>query len=264
MPTSATRRDFFKTAVAATVAGIAAPAQATTPPPPAATPTAHPATPASAPESLSFPRTFTGRHLARVSCPLGGIATGGIGLGGRGNLQDWQIFNRPDYGNALEYAFPSIWVKTATGDPFAAVIERRLLPPYDLQQEGLGFQNVPGLPRFQEAHFHASFPLSKIDFEDPICPVQVSLDAPSPDQPAIGPLPDQPAIGPSSDQPPVGPKSTNRNGPLLLCTPHQVSPPLSGKVPPLLSGRVPLHPSPSPSAPTPTTTPACLAPVKLR
>ncbi len=183
MPTSATRRDFFKTAVAATVAGIAAPAQATTPPPPAATPTAHPATPASAPESLSFPRTFTGRHLARVSCPLGGIATGGIGLGGRGNLQDWQIFNRPDYGNALEYAFPSIWVKTATGDPFAAVIERRLLPPYDLQQEGLGFQNVPGLPRFQEAHFHASFPLSKIDFEDPICPVQVSLDAFSPFQP---------------------------------------------------------------------------------
>ena len=132
---------------------------------------------------IAFPRVFTGNHLSRISCPLGGIGTGGIGLGGRGNLQDWQIFNRPDIGNALEYAFPSLWVKAAGRDPYSVVLERRLLPPYDLQREGLGAANVPGLPRLAEAHFFGSFPISRIAFEDRECPVNVSLEAFSPFQP---------------------------------------------------------------------------------
>jgi uncharacterized protein (DUF608 family) len=177
------RRDFVKAAVAASLTGVAASATV-------AAETPRPSTPpnkAGAPrnlttpsEEISFPRVFTGRGLARISCPLGGIGTGGIGLGGRGNLQDWQIFNRPDIGNALEYSFPCMWVRAAGAAPYSVVLERRLLPPYDLQQEGLGFANVPGLPRLAEAKFSASFPLSRIDFEDSDCPVNVSLEAFSP------------------------------------------------------------------------------------
>jgi uncharacterized protein (DUF608 family) len=180
------RRDFVKAAVAASLAGVAAPANATdaTPSPvdPAHTSALapHPANPSA---NIKFPRVHTGRQLARISCPLGGIGTGGIGLGGRGNLQDWQIFNRPDIGNALEYAFPSLWVKTGGPASYAVVLERRLLPPYDLQQEGLGSANVPGLPRLAEAKFLGSFPLSRIAFEDPECPVSASLEAFSPFQP---------------------------------------------------------------------------------
>jgi len=176
------RRDFVKTAVAASIAGVAAPALTAenTPKPSTTTAPTHSALPSSA---IQFPRQHTGRQLARISCPLGGIGTGGIGLGGRGNLQDWQIFNRPDIGNALEYAFPSLWVKTAASAPYAVVLERRLLPPYDLHEEGLGAANVPGLPRLAEATFHGSFPLSRIDFADPDCPVHVTLEAFSPFQP---------------------------------------------------------------------------------
>src|SRR5208337_2984464 len=132
------RRNFVKAAVAATVVGAVTPGEAAEQMKPSNAPA-----PLSQPkrqqpsvqETISFPRLHTGRQLARISCPLGGIGTGGIGLGGRGNLQDWQIFNRPDYGNSLEYAFPAIWVKTGAAEPFAAVLERRLLPPYDLEQE---------------------------------------------------------------------------------------------------------------------------------
>lgn len=184
MKQGTSRRDFVKTAVAASIAGVAAPALATETTPTnrsssAKTPTAHPTV---GQETIQFPRQHTGRQLARVSCPLGGIGTGGIGLGGRGNLQDWQIFNRPDIGNALDYAFPSLWVKAAA-TPYAVVLERRLLPPYDLHEEGLGAANVPGLPRLAEATFHGSFPLSRIEFEDPDCPVHVTLEAFSPFQP---------------------------------------------------------------------------------
>jgi uncharacterized protein (DUF608 family) len=73
--------------------------------------------------------------------------------------------------------------KGGSGSPYSVVLERRLLPPYDLQQEGLGFANVPGLPRFDEAVFAGSFPTARIEFIDPSCPVKVALDAFSPFQP---------------------------------------------------------------------------------
>ena len=177
------RRDFVKTAVAASVAGVTLPAQPATPPITPASPTAHaPAAHATgSAEPITFPRVYTGRNLARISCPLGGIGTGGIGLGGRGNLQDWQIFNRPDIGNVPQFCFPSLWVRCgASSVPFSAVLERRFLPPFDTGADGFGTGGVPGLPRLAEARFHGSFPLSRIDFEDADCPVQVSLEAFSP------------------------------------------------------------------------------------
>ena len=134
-------------------------------------------------QEITFPRRHTGRGLARISCPLGGIGTGGIGLGGRGNLQDWQIFNRADIGNSLEYSLPCMHVKQADNPPYSVVLERRILPPYDLHEEGLGAANAPGLPRLEEATFLGSFPISRVEFIDAHCPVHVALDAFSPFQP---------------------------------------------------------------------------------
>ena len=47
---------------------------------------------------VAYPRVFTGAHLSQISFPLGGVGAGSIGLGGRGQLREWQIFNRPDPG----------------------------------------------------------------------------------------------------------------------------------------------------------------------
>jgi non-lysosomal glucosylceramidase len=37
-------------------------------------------------------------HLARIALPLGGIGSGTVALGGRGDLRDWEIVNRPAKG----------------------------------------------------------------------------------------------------------------------------------------------------------------------
>jgi len=37
-------------------------------------------------------------HLGRIALPLGGIGTGTVSLGGRGDLRDWEIMNRPAKG----------------------------------------------------------------------------------------------------------------------------------------------------------------------
>ena len=81
-------------------------------------------------EQVQFPRTFTGRRLSQIAFPLGGIGTGSISLGGRGQLQDWEIFNRSDKGQAPEYGFAAICVQSGKAKPVARVLEARLVPPY--------------------------------------------------------------------------------------------------------------------------------------
>jgi uncharacterized protein (DUF608 family) len=126
-----------------------------------------------------FPRKFQGRQLKMISFPLGGVAAGSLGLGGRGQLVNWEIFNKPNKGFRPQYAFPAIWAQAAGSKPVARVLESRILPPYE-GQDGLGSNNVPGLSRLESATFTGAYPLAHIDFHDRSLPVRVELDAFSP------------------------------------------------------------------------------------
>jgi non-lysosomal glucosylceramidase len=128
---------------------------------------------------IAYPRVFTGRKLTAIAFPLGGVCAGAISLGGRGQLRDWEIFNRPDKGNAPSYAFPAIWVQAGNRKPIARVLESRIQPPFE-GSSGLGTRNAPGLTRLASATFTGEFPLARIDFADSTLPVRVSLEAFSP------------------------------------------------------------------------------------
>ena len=130
-------------------------------------------------EDANYPRKFRGRQLQMISFPLGGVAAGSIGLGGRGQLYNWEIFNRPNKGFRPLYAFPSIWAQSGSGKPVAHVLESRILPPYE-GQDGLGSNNAPGLSRLESATFTGEYPLAHIDFQDQSLPVKIELDAFSP------------------------------------------------------------------------------------
>lgn len=124
----------------------------------------------------AYPRTFTGPQLKNIAFPLGGVAAGSVSLGGRGQLRDWEIYNKPDKGHELSYAFPSIWVEAGGKHRIAKVLEARYEPPYT-GQDGLGSKNAPGLARLSRATFIGEFPTPRIDFEDEELPLAVSLDA---------------------------------------------------------------------------------------
>jgi non-lysosomal glucosylceramidase len=128
---------------------------------------------------ISYPRVFEGRQLKMISFPLGGVAAGSLGLGGRGQLRDWEIFNRPNQGGSPAYAFPAIWIQSGNSKPIAHVLESRILPPYQ-GDSGLGSNNAPGLSRLQGAKFTGQYPLAHIEFEDRRLPVKVELEAFSP------------------------------------------------------------------------------------
>src|SRR5258708_38500635 len=50
-------------------------------------------------------RSYTSEQAGEVAFPLGGFGTGTDSIGGRGDLRDWHIFNRPAYCRALPFSF---------------------------------------------------------------------------------------------------------------------------------------------------------------
>jgi uncharacterized protein (DUF608 family) len=112
-----------------------------------------------------------------IAFPLGGIGTGSVSLGGRGQLRDWEIFNRPDKGKVLQYSFPAIWAKVGDRMPVARALESRFQPTYETTSSGLDREFAAGLPRFPEATFTGAYPFARIAFHDPKLPVEVHLEA---------------------------------------------------------------------------------------
>jgi uncharacterized protein (DUF608 family) len=107
---------------------------------------------------------------------LGGIGTGNVSIGARGELRDWEIFNKPGKGRYLPFTFFAIRAQAAGRPPVAKVLEARVNPPYS-RSHGYYHGAVAGLPRLRHATMRAEYPFVWIDFEDPDLPVTVSLEA---------------------------------------------------------------------------------------
>src|SRR4029453_11864920 len=123
-------------------------------------------------------RSFAGAQLGEIAFPLGGIGTGTGSLGGRGDLRDWEIFNRPNKGKALPFTFVALWAKRAgTSDaPMVKVVEAPLQPPFR-GGDGVPRSRAQGLPRLSAARFTGAYPFAEIPFEDDSLPVTVTLEA---------------------------------------------------------------------------------------
>ena len=184
------RRGFLKAVALAGVGQAAAQAPPKSPAPSAA-PTA-PRPVALPRSSMRYPRIYTGRQLAMLAMPLGGVAAGSISLGGRGQIRDWEIFNRPDKGRVPEYAFASIWAKAGNRKPVARVLESRLMPPYE-GPDGLGSRNAPGLSRLECAAFTGEFPLAHIASAIRACPFKSHSMPSAPSSRSIPTIPDCPS-----------------------------------------------------------------------
>jgi non-lysosomal glucosylceramidase len=120
-------------------------------------------------------RTFEGRTLNEVAFPLGGIGTGTISLGGRGNLRDWEIFNRPGKGVHMPFTFFSLYFEQ-NGKKLVRVLEAPIEPPFTT---GFGFRRifVPGLPRMEKARFKGEYPFAAVELSDSQVPLEITLEA---------------------------------------------------------------------------------------
>ena len=118
-------------------------------------------------------RSF-GPEASEAAFLLGGIGTGTISVGSRGNLRDWEIFNRPAKGLKLPYSFFSIWMREKGKKPKARVLESRLQPPFN---KSMGFEPGAGLPRFADSSLKGEYPFVWVNLKDPSLPVSVRMEA---------------------------------------------------------------------------------------
>ena len=123
-------------------------------------------------------------HLRRIALPLGGIGTGTVSLGGRGDLRDWEVVNRPAKGFTPDRCFFALYCLPDGADlPVSRVLEGALpLDTYE-GQSGATARNH-GLPRFRDAEFAAAYPFGQVLLSDPDVPVAVRVEAFNPLVPA--------------------------------------------------------------------------------
>lgn len=109
-------------------------------------------------------RTYSGR-AGSVKFLLGGIGTGNISIGSRGQFADFEIFNEPSKGRNMPYTFFSVYSEFADGTKDARVLEGELNPPYE---RALGYfsNEMAGLPRFTSSSLKAAYPFVNVTLED--------------------------------------------------------------------------------------------------
>ncbi len=126
-------------------------------------------------------KSYDAQHLLRIAMPLGGIGTGTVSLGGRGDLRDWEIMNRP----AKHFVpaavrnmgpFFAVRARSAGGEPVMRALEGPLdTAEYDGDMGS--YTCGHGLARFRDCRFEATYPLAQVVLSDPMMPLKARLEA---------------------------------------------------------------------------------------
>jgi len=138
-------------------------------------------TPSSSKDPSDWPvlKEYDQEHIHKIALPIGGIGTGTISFGGRGDLRDWEIMNRPAKGFVpMKREVGPFFVLFAKGNSFNTC--RLLEGPIDHSEyEGSHGSETPNenLPRFRECSFETSYPFGRANLFDSEIPLQVAIEA---------------------------------------------------------------------------------------
>jgi len=125
-------------------------------------------------------RYYPPGRVARIALPLGGIGTGTVSLGGRGDLRHWEVMNRPAKGfvpsGGGASPFFALYAKGANGSAVCRVLEGPIEPELHEGSHGCPVPHA-GLPRFQEAAFGTAYPFGRVLLSDSAVPLDVEIKA---------------------------------------------------------------------------------------
>lgn len=127
--------------------------------------------------------TYDENHIAKIAMPIGGIGTGTVSLGGRGDLRDWEIMNTAAKGytptsEKMRYVGPffALFTQTLDGKKDTRVLEGPL--DFSLYEGAFGSATVNhGFPRFESCNFKAAYPFGQVLLSDKKVPLDVRIKA---------------------------------------------------------------------------------------
>ncbi len=125
-------------------------------------------------------KKYDQEHVYKIALPIGGIGTGTVSLGGRGNLQDWEIMNRPAKGynpgsGRNNSAFFTLYTESG-GKKDVRLLEGPV-PFYQYEGPSGSVATNHGLPGFDEVSFEAAYPFGQVLLNTPQIPVSVRMKA---------------------------------------------------------------------------------------
>ncbi len=124
--------------------------------------------------------SYSDENLRHIAVPVGGIGTGNILLGGRGNILEMEIFGKADRDELPPYmTFFSLWTREEGKEPVVKILERELLNDFP-NPFGIPRQQLTGIPRFKECFFTGGYPVVKIGLKDDRCPLNIELESYNP------------------------------------------------------------------------------------
>ena len=131
------------------------------------------------PQEWPVLKHYDQEHLYQIALPIGGIGTGTVSLGGRGELRDWEIMNVPGkkYSTVTtgnNAPFFAIYTKPLDGEAKTTLLAGKLYPHEYLHYEGRPV-NHHGLPRFENCSFDAAYPFGQVHLSDAHIPVKVTI-----------------------------------------------------------------------------------------
>ncbi len=127
-----------------------------------------------------FNGSYSGEYLNRIAFPIGGIGAGMFCLEGTGAISHMSVRNRPEVFNE-PCMFAAISVKGLENG--TKVLEGQVPAWKHFGQPGSGNGSsgaTYGLPRFENAEFHARFPFAGIELSDDDIPLEVQIKGWSP------------------------------------------------------------------------------------
>ncbi|WP_420114773.1 GH116 family glycosyl-hydrolase [Pseudactinotalea sp.] len=128
------------------------------------------------PRPLDPAARVLGPHAQQAAFPLGGIGTGNVSIGSRGEFRDWEISNHPDKGSWLPNTFAAVRAQRGGDEPFAAMLEAAFRPPFE-GDNGIYRGRGAGLPRLQDARLVGEYPMVEVEFRDDRMPIEISMSA---------------------------------------------------------------------------------------
>ena len=123
-------------------------------------------------------KKYNQEHTYKIALPIGGIGTGTVSLGGRGNLQDWEIMSRPakgyNPGSGRENSPFFVLFTNVDGKKDTRLLEGPV--PFYLYEGSSGaIATNHGFPRFSENTFDAAYPFGQVNLKTPQIPVEVKI-----------------------------------------------------------------------------------------
>ena len=120
---------------------------------------------------MNAPTTF-GPDATAIAFPLGGVGTGNVSVGSRGDLRDWELEGVAAKGTALANAMFGLWVRDGSGVQHARVLEGPL-PVEPQRSHGYHPTTHAGVSRFEHSEFTGTYPTGVIRLSDPVIPVEI-------------------------------------------------------------------------------------------